>query len=132
MKPCIVIPVFNHGSAAGRTVAALARYKLTIIVVNDGSDRKTTEILRRISEENDLVTLVERSENGGKGAAVMTGLLAASDRAFSHALQIDADGQHDTDDVERFLAASRADPEAMVVGRPIFDETVPRGRLIGR
>ena len=53
-------------------------------------------------------------------------------QASRHALQIDADGQHDVADVPRFLAAARAAPEAMICGRPVYDDSVPRARLYGR
>ena len=70
--------------------------------------------------------------NGGKGAAVMAGLRAARRAGYTHALQIDADGQHDAADVPRFLDAARAEPHAVILGQPVFDESVPRSRLYGR
>ena len=69
---------------------------------------------------------------GGKGEAVMIGLRAAAARGFSHALQIDADGQHDASDIPRFLAAADANREAVVAGYPVFDASAPRGRRIAR
>jgi hypothetical protein len=78
------------------------------------------------------VTLVTHEVNQGKGGAVMTGFRTAHAMGFSHALQVDADGQHDLGDVARFLDAARAAPEALVAGYPVYDESVPRGRLYGR
>ncbi len=43
----------------------------------------------------DTLTLMRLPVNGGKGAAVMAGLRAARKAGYTHALQIDADGQHD-------------------------------------
>ena len=72
--------------------------------------------------------MIRRDQNGGKGAAVKTGLRAAHELGFSHALQIDADGQHDTADIPKFLARAAERPQAAVLGHPVFDETMPRGR----
>ncbi len=61
------------------------------------------------------------------------GLRAAQARGFTHALQIDADGQgHALGDVGRFLAEASAHPDQMVCGRPVFDEAMPEGRFYGR
>jgi glycosyltransferase involved in cell wall biosynthesis len=78
------------------------------------------------------ITLLNRSENGGKGAAVLDGFKEALRLGFTHALQIDADGQHDFNDICRFLETSRLNPHAMILGDPIFDEKAPKGRLYGR
>ena len=70
--------------------------------------------------------------NGGKGAAVIAGLREALALGFTHALQVDADGQHDLRDVPKFLAAARAEPEAVICGRPVFDASIPRVRFLSR
>ena len=67
--------------------------------------------------------MIRRERNGGKGAAVKTGLRAAQELGFSHALQIDADGQHDTADIPKFLARAAERPQAAVLGHPVYDET---------
>src|SRR5262249_14523934 len=72
--------------------------------------------------------VVRRERNGGKGAAVKTGLRAARELGYTHALQIDADGQHDTADIPKFLAHAAARPQAAILGHPVFDATMPRGR----
>ena len=58
-----------------------------------------------------------------------TGLRAARELGFTHALQIDADGQHDTADIPKFLARAAERPQAAVLGHPVFDATMPRGRV---
>jgi hypothetical protein len=63
---------------------------------------------------------------------VLTGFRAAIARGFTHALQIDADGQHDVADVEKFIAAAREAPGALVCGQAVFDESVPSSRKFGR
>ena len=58
--------------------------------------------------------------------------MLAQQQGFSHALQIDADGQHDLQDLEKFLAAARSAPEAVVIGRAIFDDSIPKLRYYAR
>jgi glycosyltransferase involved in cell wall biosynthesis len=71
-------------------------------------------------------------ENQGKGAAVLHGLRAAHAAGFTHALTMDSDGQHPADLIPHFLQASQARPEAMVLGKPVFDASAPLLRVRGR
>ncbi|WP_031433986.1 glycosyltransferase family 2 protein [Methylomarinum vadi] len=133
MKYCVIIPVYNHQEAIGRVVSQLKPYGLPCYLVNDGSSAACTQVLGELAErEQDWITLLERTENGGKGAAVMTGLRRAIADGHSHALQVDADGQHKLDDIPRFLEAAERQPEKLILGEPRFDATVPKGRLYGR
>jgi glycosyltransferase involved in cell wall biosynthesis len=131
-SPCFIVPVYNHGATVGATVAALATHGLPIYLIDDGSAADTAAVLDEIARRVPGVHLVRHAGNGGKGAAVMTGLRAAHDDACSHGLQVDADGQHDLADIPRFLAAARAEPEALICGVPAYDPSVPKGRLYGR
>jgi len=133
LAACIVIPIYNHKDAIGGTVANLIVHSLPLIVVDDGSDEATQHVLAELARRHaGQLTLLRLPVNGGKGAAVMAGLRAASDAGYTHALQIDADGQHDAADVPRFLAAARANPRAVVLGQPVYDASVPKSRLYGR
>ncbi|CAB3798697.1 hypothetical protein LMG28688_04776 [Paraburkholderia caffeinitolerans] len=133
LSACIVIPIYNHKDAIGGTVANLIVHGLPLIVVDDGSDEATQQVLADLARVHaGQLTLLRLPENGGKGMAVMAGLRAARDAGYTHALQIDADGQHDAADVPRFLAAARSKPHAVVIGRPVYDESVPKSRLYGR
>ncbi|MGZ8908316.1 MAG: glycosyltransferase family 2 protein, partial [Methylobacter sp.] len=101
--------------------------------INDGSSAACLKVLEDCTEqEPGWLTLLNRAENGGKGAAVIDGFNAAKRLGYTHALQIDADGQHDTGDIPRFLETGRLHPEAMILGQPVFDESVPKNRLYGR
>jgi len=131
-RPCIVVPVFNHGNGALALMDHFATLGLVVYFVNDGSTDDTARTLSKIAEQYPKVRVVERSENGGKGAAVVAGLRAAHAEGFSHALQIDADGQHDARDIPRFLALAETQPDAVIAGQPVFDDSIPAGRLIGR
>ena len=131
-KPCLLIPIYNHKDSIRSTVERLAPFGLPIFVVDDGSDAPTRAALQELAEDQALVRLSRLPVNGGKGAAVMHGLREAYKAGFSHALQIDADGQHDIADVPRFLERSADKPDAVVCGQPLYDDSVPKGRLYGR
>lgn len=131
-NPCLLIPIYNHGSTIRATVERVAAFNLAIIIVDDGSDACTRSVLSALAADQPLVRLFHLPVNGGKGAAVMHGMREARRNGFSHALQIDADGQHDTDDVPRFLEAGAQHPESVICGQPIYDQSVPKGRLYGR
>ena len=132
MKCCAVVPVYNHEHAVGAVVAALRAHGLPVLMVDDGSRAECAAVLDRLAAADAGVTLLRRAQNGGKGAAVSDGLCAALEAGYTHALQIDADGQHDTADVPRFLAAAKATPDRAIIGCPVYDASVPKGRLYGR
>ncbi|TXH22180.1 MAG: glycosyltransferase family 2 protein, partial [Elusimicrobia bacterium] len=75
---------------------------------------------------------LQQRANRGKGAAVLVGLEAASAAGYTHALTMDADGQHPADLIPEFMAASQAHPEAMILGKPVFGEDAPALRVKGR
>jgi predicted LPLAT superfamily acyltransferase len=126
--PCAVVPCYNHGATVGGVVERLRARGLAVIVVDDGSDAETARALAALSG----IHLSRLPTNRGKGAAVARALREAQRLGFSHALQVDADGQHDLDDVPRFLETARAQPEAVVCGEPVYDESAPKSRLYGR
>ncbi|RZG87094.1 glycosyltransferase family 2 protein [Acinetobacter venetianus] len=132
LKYSIVIPVYNHPHYLADLVHHLEQFQYPIILVNDGSNAECTLILRQLEQQNELVYLVEHEVNQGKGQAVITGLRYAAQIGMTHALQLDADGQHYWDDVAKFFQISQQQPQAMVIGQPIFDASVPKKRLYGR
>jgi len=133
MKPCIIIPVYNHENAISQVLARLKKLGIPTILVNDGSSELCCQLLADCAErEADWLTLINRAENGGKGAAVLDGFKAATALGFSHALQIDADGQHAISDIPVFLDAGTQHPEALILGQPLFDKTAPKSRIYGR
>lgn len=129
-RPCALIPIYNHKETIAATVQALRTHGLPVLVVDDGSDACTRAVLDGLVASD--VTLIRLPQNSGKGRAITAGLVAAREAGYSHALQIDADGQHNVADVPRFLADGRAHPMALVCGQPIYDDSVPRARLYGR
>ncbi len=128
----IVIPLYNHGATIAATVDRLRPYGLPIYIVDDGSDTATQATLRALYQRHPELRGLRLAQNGGKGAAVMAGLRAAHADGHRHALQIDADGQHDCADVPAFLAAAAQAPQAVICGMPRYDASAPKSRLYGR
>lgn len=133
MKLCAVIPVYNHGAAIGAVAQAVRAHGLPVLLVDDGSEPGCAAVLDALHAAEPADTLLVRlSENQGKGGAMMAGMREASRLGYTHALQIDADGQHDTADVPRFVQLARENPTTLICGTPIYDASVPKGRLYGR
>lgn len=129
-RPIVVIPVYNHQAHIASIVASLQRVQLPCILVDDASDPACAAILHGLVHAHpDIVTLVRHQTNQGKGGAVLSGLARAYAMGYTHALQIDADGQHDVGDVPTLLNLARMHPRALVTGQPVFDASVPRSRL---
>ncbi|MGE8496629.1 MAG: glycosyltransferase family 2 protein [Pseudomonas sp.] len=130
-NPCAVIPVYNHEHALPTVVAALRDAGLPCVLVDDASSPACAGVMQQLAEQAD-VYLLRLAVNQGKGGAVMAGLREASRLGFSHALQVDADGQHDLSDIATFLDTSRTHPGALVCGYPQYDASVPKLRLYAR
>lgn len=132
MKPCIGIPIYDHGSTIGEVVDALEKFDLPCIIVDDGSRHETREVLDRLEAHHPWVEVVHHAENRGRGAALRTAYRWAAERGFSHLVQLDADGQHQSADIPCMLDAANAQPEALVLGAPLFDVDAPWHRVHGR
>jgi glycosyltransferase involved in cell wall biosynthesis len=132
MKICIVVPFYNHAGAIEKVVDALKPLDLHCLIVDDGSDADAQRVLSKIAMRESWVEILRLPRNGGKGAAVMAGCDAALAAGFTHAMQIDADGQHNAADAARLLELAARHPEAMIGGVAVYDSTVPRSRRYGR
>ncbi|MFM4917019.1 glycosyltransferase family 2 protein [Aeromonas dhakensis] len=132
MNPCLLIPCYNHAGPLAAVLARLAEFELPCLLVDDGSEPVAAAALDALAARYPWVSLLRHPHNQGKGGAVMTGLRRAHELGFSHALQVDADGQHDLTDLPALLAEARQHPAALVSGRPLYDDSVPKGRLYGR
>ncbi|WP_305842713.1 glycosyltransferase family 2 protein [Photobacterium leiognathi] len=130
-NPCFLIPCYNHGATVPAVIDALIPYGFPIIIVDDGSELATRKILSEQAKRPNI-TIVTLPNNQGKGGAVIAGIKQADRLGFSHALQIDADGQHDLAALPKLLEESQAHPEALISGQPIYDDSVPKSRLYGR
>ena len=128
----VVIPSYNTGAKLFETVAQARAVWATVWVVIDGSTDGTADDLKRAAAADPGLRVFQLPRNQGKGAAVLHGLRLAQAHGFTHALTMDADGQHDPDDIALMMALSADQPEAMVLGLPIFDASAPAVRVAGR
>ncbi|MEI6083904.1 MAG: DUF2062 domain-containing protein [Verrucomicrobiota bacterium] len=120
MKPCVIIPVFNHAAALPEVVRG-AQAHCPVIVVDDGSTDDPV-----IPAD---VTLIRFAQNRGKAAALRAGFAKAAELGFTHAITMDADGQHFAEDVPAFLAEAERQPGALLVGvRDFVAAGAPAGR----
>ena len=129
---CAIIPVYNHGDTVESVLNVITENGLDTILVDDGNNAMTRAILNDISRRHDNCLLVRLESNSGKGGAVIAGLKEAFNLGYTHALQVDADGQHDLDKISEFLKHSSANPDSLVAGFPQYDERAPRSRITGR
>ena len=128
----VLIPSYNPGERLFSTVAAARAQWNPVWVVIDGSTDGTGERLQAMAASDPGLRVFQLPANQGKGAAVLHGLRAARDAGFTHALAMDSDGQHPADLIPAFMARSEARPEAMVLGKPVFDASAPLLRVRGR
>jgi glycosyltransferase involved in cell wall biosynthesis len=127
----VLIPSYNTGSRLYETIAAARHRARPVLVVIDGSTDGTGDVLTRMAADDPELFACVLPENQGKGAAILHGLKLARSRGFTHALTMDADGQHSAEHIEEMIAASLAHPDSMVLGLPLFDESAPRIRVFG-
>jgi glycosyltransferase involved in cell wall biosynthesis len=131
VKQGFIIPVYRHG----RTACPLAEHLAAVgpvILVDDGNNEETKAVLEKCTSGTPDIFLVRLEKNSGKGAALVKGFEKAKELGITHALQIDADGQHDAGRVQFFLEQSAAHPDMIICGYPEFDKTAPKSRVNGR
>ncbi|HTY92483.1 MAG TPA: glycosyltransferase family 2 protein [Steroidobacteraceae bacterium] len=130
--PCVIVPVFDHEHAVARVVEAVHRARLPCLLVDDGSGPACAGELDRLAATVPHTRVLRLPVNSGKGAAMLAGFATAWQDGYSHALQVDADGQHALGDIPAFIAAAGREPQALICGRPLFDRSMPAVRRYGR
>jgi glycosyltransferase involved in cell wall biosynthesis len=126
----VLIPAFNPGRLLADTVeGALSNWDDVWVVVDGSTDGSHAGLG---TGRHPGLRVIVRPHNGGKGAAVLTGAREALAVGFTHALVMDADGQHPAGRIGEFMETSIHSPEAVVCGRPVFGPEAPRARLYGR
>jgi len=128
----VIMPSYNTGPKVYETVAAARAVWNPVWVVVDGSDDGTAAGLQAMAERDAGLRVWVLEHNSGKGAAVLKGLEQASVAGFTHALTMDSDGQHPAALIPTFMQQSMQRPEAMILGRPVFDASAPLLRVRGR
>jgi len=121
---CVLIPVYNHGLTVGAVVRG-ARAEFPVIVVNDGSTDSTSAVL---AAEPGIIR-VDLPVNQGKAEALKAGFAKALELGYTHAITMDADGQHPVSALAGFAQSCRETPESLIVGvRDLKAEGAPWAR----
>ena len=129
-KPLVLLPTFNSGARLAQTLLeAHAEWKDVWVAVDASTDSSDTEAEALALEG---VRFLRLAQNSGKGAAVLAALRAAHAEGFTHALVMDADGQHSAAMIRPFFEISKNNPAAFVCGVPIFGPDAPLERVVGR
>lgn len=128
----VLIPSYNPGVKVYETVRAARQYWSPVWVVVDGSTDGSSEGLIAMAAEDTGLQVMILPSNQGKGAAVLHGLEQASAAGFTHVLTMDSDGQHPPECIPAFMAESTKQPDAMILGKPVFDASAPSLRVKGR
>ena len=103
---CVVIPLYKQLQAIAGTLQAVEDHGLPCLLIDDGNQEEVRVYLQELVEAHPQTTLYSLPANQGKGGAVMAGLRIARERGFTHALQVDADGQHDLTQIPVFKELS--------------------------
>lgn len=128
----LLVPHYNHLPLFTSFLPKLASVGLPIIVIDDCSDDAELEQLESLCRNYEQVTLIRHHVNRGKGSAFRSGVHHAQQRGFSHVVQVDADGQHNLEDLPTLLAKSQEHPRAIISGAPFFESDAPKARVYGR
>jgi glycosyltransferase involved in cell wall biosynthesis len=128
----VLIPSYNPGAGVLETVRQARAQWTPVWVVVDGSTDGTDRLLQDMAQNDPGLTVIVLPQNQGKGAAVLEGMSRAVAAGFTHALTMDSDGQHPADLIPTFMATSKHDPGAMVLGKPVFGPEAPALRVNGR
>jgi glycosyltransferase involved in cell wall biosynthesis len=128
----VLIPSYNPGPKVQATVAAARAQWNPVWVVVDGSTDGSADLLQAMAAADPGLRVLVQPHNQGKGAAVLAGAEQARREGFTHVLTMDSDGQHPCECIPAFMQASQAEPQAMVLGVPVFGAEAPRVRVLGR
>ena len=132
VKICAIVPVYRHEKTSRNVVTSLIDLNIPVILVDDGNAPEGHEILESVARDFPDVKLVTHKCNRGKGAAMRSGMEAAVAAGFTHALQVDADGQHDMGAIPLFIKETQEHPDDLICGYPEYDDSVPKAREQGR
>jgi len=128
----VLIPSYDTGDKVLETVRDARRFWEPVWVVVDGSTDGTAERLQALARADTGLRVFLLPRNQGKGAAILHGLRSAVAQGYTHVLTMDADGQHAAECIPAFMQISAQKPGALVLGKPIFDASAPRLRVVGR
>lgn len=126
MKACVLIPSYNVGQTIGDVVKKIKGMGLEVIVVDDGS----TDDTERAASENGAIVM-KHIKNLGKGASIKEGFeFMLKMTNFDTVIIMDGDGQHDPDDIKKFISHARERGDDIIIGnRMALTKNMPFVRL---
>jgi len=128
----VLLPTYNTGPRLREVVAEVLQHWRAVLLVVDGSTDGSELPLLELAKADPALQVLVLPKNSGKGAAVLAGAKWGSEHGFTHALVMDADGQHPAASIAEFMAVSQRQVAALVLGRPVFPSNIPPERLHGR
>lgn len=133
MSNCLLVPHYDHVDQFQTFLPKLAGLNIPLLVVDDGSPAEVFAALTRLLDQYvPEATLIRLKVNSGKGAAMVAGFKAALQAGFTHAVLIDADGQHSLDDIPAIAETASRYPHELICGYPKFDQSIPPLRYYAR
>jgi len=131
---CVIIPVYNSEKLIADVLKSVLQHTGNLIVVNDGSTDGTLGVIRRSGLDpqsfDENISLISYTKNRGKGYALQCGFRKAIEMGFTHAVTMDADGQHLATDIATLAQAAEKQPDALIVGARKFDNpNMPHGNV---
>ena len=121
---CVLIPCLNEEAAIGGVLESVLALGAPVIVVDDGSDDRTADIVATLP-----VTLLRHARRLGKGEALRRGFREALRLGYEAVLTMDGDGQHLARDIPGIVAAAARYPDHIVIGARLLDKAQqPKGR----
>ena len=109
-KPLIIIPAYNEELTIGSVVVLSMKYG-DVLVVDDGSSDRTAQIAQTVG-----ATVIRHGQNRGKAAALKTGFEYALSEGYEIVVTIDADGQHNPDEIPSLIEPIAKGEADLVIG----------------
>ena len=122
-KVLVLIPAYNESRAIQQVVQQCLAY-LPVLVVDDGSKDNTVNRVRQTAAQ-----LIEVKPNQGKGNALKTGFRWALQHGYTGVITVDADGQHDPEEIPRFLDNIQTEQADLLIGYRDFSQMPCSRRL---
>ena len=135
LRFCFIIPCYRHARSLKDLLIKLSEYKIPAVVVDDGNTAEDRALIDLTVEEVNpaiKVKVLHHDVNCGKGYAVATAVDYAAQNGYTHVIQMDSDGQHNTHDVPLIINLVKENTESVISGAPLYDASAPRARVIGR
>ncbi len=130
MKIAVVSPAYNEERIINRFLDNISKLKMPLYVVDDGSVDDTYKILSKYKMQGRKCEILRHEVNLGKGAAMKTGAEAAFLDGFEAVVFIDSDGQHDVEELPKFIKKLEEGYD-VVFGKRDFKSRMPFVRLLG-